>query len=120
MSNILIVDGAHFMRNMLKDILVKGGHTVVGEAENGLIALEKVKILKPDIITMDITMPVIQSIEAVKRIIATDPKARIIMCSAMGQRNVVIEAIQAGAIEFIIKPFHDERILTSIQKALEV
>ena len=92
----------------------------MGEAENGKVAIEKYKRLKPDLITMDITMPVMEGIEAVKHIIEADPNAKIIMCSAMGQQAVVIQAIEAGALEFIIKPFHGERILASIRKVLEV
>ncbi|AOZ93033.1 response regulator [Paenibacillus crassostreae] len=118
MGNILIADDASFMRMMLKDILVKGGHTVVGEAENGKVAIEKYKSLSPDLVTMDITMPVMEGIEAVKHIREIDPQAKIIMCSAMGQQDMVIQAIQAGAQEFIVKPFHGERILTSISKVL--
>ncbi|MEK4513344.1 response regulator [Paenibacillus anaericanus] len=118
MAKILIVDDAAFMRMMLRDILEKGGHTIVGEAENGKVAIEKHKSLSPDVTTMDITMPVMEGIEAVKHIKAADPKAKIIMCSAMGQQNMVIQAIQAGAQEFVIKPFHSERILISINKVL--
>lgn len=118
MGNILIADDASFMRMMLKDILVKGGHTVVGEAENGKVAIEKYKSLSPDLVTMDITMPVMEGIEAVKHIREINPEAKIIMCSAMGQQDMVIQAIQAGAQEFIVKPFHGERILTSISKVL--
>jgi two-component system chemotaxis response regulator CheY len=118
MSKILIVDDAAFMRLMLKNIVQKGGHEVVGEAENGSDAIEKYMSLKPDIVTMDITMPIMEGIEAVKHIKASDPGAKIIMCSAMGQQGMVVQAIQAGAKEFIVKPFQEERVLESINKVL--
>lgn len=118
MGKILVVDDAAFMRLMLKDILEKNGHTVVGEAENGSVAIEKYKELKPDLVTMDITMPIMEGIEAVKHIKSSDPSAKILMCSAMGQQGMVIQAIQAGALDFIIKPFQADRIITSINKVL--
>lgn len=119
MSNrVLIVDDAAFMRMMLKDILAKNGFEIVGEAENGAIGVEKYKELKPDLITMDITMPEMDGISAVKEIMKLDAKARIVMCSAMGQQAMVIDAIQAGAKDFIVKPFQPERVLKAVQKAL--
>jgi two-component system chemotaxis response regulator CheY len=118
MGNILVVDDAAFMRMMLKDILQKGGHTVVGEAENGSVAVTKYKELKPDLVTMDITMPVMEGIEAVKLIKESDPKAKVIMCSAMGQQGMVVQAIQAGSLDFIVKPFQPDRVLESVTKAL--
>lgn len=119
MSNrVLIVDDAAFMRMMLKDILAKNGFEIVGEAENGAIGVEKYKELKPDLITMDITMPEMDGISAVKEIMKLDAKARIVMCSAMGQQAMVIDAIQAGAKDFIVKPFQPERVLEAVQKAL--
>jgi two-component system chemotaxis response regulator CheY len=118
MANILIVDDAAFMRMMLKDILIKGGHNVVGEAANGLEAIVQYGKLKPDLVTMDITMPEMEGIEALKRIKADDPKARIIMCSAMGQQGMVVQAIQAGAIDFVVKPFQGDRVLEAVTKAL--
>lgn len=116
-KNVLVVDDAAFMRMMIKDILTKNGYSVVGEAENGMVALEKYKDLKPDLVTMDITMPELDGISAVKEIKSFDAKARIIMCSAMGQQAMVIDAIQAGAIDFIVKPFQPERVLEAVGKA---
>jgi len=114
----LIVDDAAFMRMMIKDILSKNGYQVVGEAENGIKAIEKYAELKPDLVIMDITMPEMDGIEAVKRIRAADPGATIVMCSAMGQQAMVIEAIQAGAKDFIVKPFQPERVLEAVNKVL--
>ena len=115
---ILVVDDAAFMRMMLKDILTKNDFEVVGEAEDGKKALEKYKELQPDLVTMDITMPEMDGIEAVKRIKGFDPEAKIIMCSAMGQQAMVIDAIQAGALDFIVKPFQLERVIEAVRKAL--
>lgn len=117
MANILVVDDAAFMRIMLKDILTKGGHQVVGEAENGLEAIEQYRKLKPDLVTMDITMPEMEGIEALKHIKKEDRKAKVIMCSAMGQQLMVVQAIQAGATDFIVKPFQSERVLEAVKKA---
>ncbi len=117
-ARILIVDDAAFMRMMIKNILTSNGYEVVGEAENGLQAVEKYKELKPDLVTMDITMPEMDGITAVKEIKKIDPNARIIMCSAMGQQSMVIEAIQAGAKDFIVKPFNPQRVLEAVEKAL--
>ena len=117
-SRILIVDDAAFMRMMVKDILSKNGYDVVGEAENGLKAVEKYQELKPDLTTMDITMPEMDGITAVKEIKKVDPNAKIIMCSAMGQQAMVIEAIQAGARDFIVKPFQPDRVLEAVRKAV--
>ncbi len=118
MAKILIVDDATFMRMMLKDILVKNGHTIVGEATNGREALEKYKEVNPDLVTMDITMPEIDGLQGLKNIKAVDPDARVVMCSAMGQQMMVIEAIQSGAKDFIVKPFQADRVLEAINKAL--
>ncbi|ONN27214.1 chemotaxis protein CheY [Thermosipho affectus] len=115
-KKILIVDDAAFMRMMLKDIITKAGHEVVGEAANGKEAVEKYKELKPDIVTMDITMPEMNGIEAIKEIKKIDPNATVIVCSAMGQQAMVIEAIQAGAKDFIVKPFQAARVIEAIQK----
>jgi two-component system chemotaxis response regulator CheY len=117
-KGVLIVDDAAFMRMMIKDILSKNGYQVVGEAENGIKAVEKYAELKPDLVIMDITMPEMDGIEAVKRIRAADPGATIVMCSAMGQQAMVIEAIQAGAKDFIVKPFQPERVLEAVNKVL--
>lgn len=118
-KTVLIVDDAAFMRMMIKDILTKNGYSVVGEAENGAMAVEKYKDLKPDLVTMDITMPEVDGISAVKEIKSFDSAARIIMCSAMGQQAMVIDAIQAGAIDFIVKPFQPERVLEAVGKAFD-
>lgn len=117
-NRVLIVDDAAFMRMMIKDILRKGGYQVVGEAEDGVRAIEKYRELKPDLVTMDITMPDMDGITAVKEIRGTDPNAVIIMCSAMGQQAMVIDAIQAGAKDFIVKPFQPDRVLEAIRKVL--
>jgi len=117
-KRILIVDDAAFMRMMIKNIVTKHGYEVVGEAENGQVAVELYKQLKPDLVTMDITMPEMNGIEGVKAIRQIDPNANIIMCSAMGQQAMVMEAIQAGAKDFIVKPFQQERILQAIERVL--
>ncbi|MBT2657799.1 response regulator [Bacillus sp. ISL-18] len=118
MARILIVDDAAFMRMMLKDILTKNGLEVVGEAVNGADAIEKYRELQPDVVTMDITMPEMDGITAVKQIKAQFPQARVIMCSAMGQQPMVLEAIQAGARDFVVKPFQADRVMESIKKVL--
>ncbi len=118
MARIMIVDDAMFMRVTLKNILTKEGHEIVGEAENGEDAVARYAELKPDIVTMDITMPKMDGIAAVREIIGQDPNARIIMCTAMGQKNMVLEAIQAGAKDFVVKPFQPERVVEGITKAL--
>jgi two-component system chemotaxis response regulator CheY len=117
-QRILIVDDAAFMRMMVKDILVKNGFDVVGEAADGLQAIEKYAELKPDLVTMDITMPEMDGITALKEIRKTNPEAKIIMCSAMGQQAMVIDAIQAGAKDFIVKPFAADRVIEAIKKTL--
>ena len=111
---ILIVDDASFMRMMLKDILSKEGYAII-EAVDGKDAVEKYKIEMPDIVTMDITMPNMTGIESLKEIKKLDSHAKVIMCSAMGQQNMVIEAIQAGAKDFIVKPFETERVKNAIK-----
>jgi len=116
--NILVVDDAAFMRMMVKDILVKNGYEVVGEAENGLRAVERYKETEPDLVIMDITMPEMDGIEAVKQIKKINNAAKIIMCSAMGQQGMVIESIQAGARDFIVKPFQADRIIEAVKKVL--
>lgn len=117
-NKILIVDDASFMRMMIKDVLTKNGFEVVGEAENGAKAIEKYKELQPDLTIMDITMPEVDGIQAVKEIKKADPNAKIIMCSAMGQQAMVIEAIQAGAKDFIVKPFQADRVIEAVQKVI--
>ena len=118
MSKVLIVDDAAFMRMMIKDILEKNGYEVVGEASNGLKAVELYKSEKPDVVTMDITMPEMDGIEAVKAIRAFDPAAKIIMCSAMGQQTMVMDAIKSGAKDFIVKPFQADRVLEAVKKVI--
>ncbi len=115
---ILIVDDAAFMRMMIKEILSKNGYTIVGEAGDGAQAVEKYKEFTPDLVTMDITMPEMDGITAVKEIRKINPNAKIIMCSAMGQQAMVIDAIQAGAKDFIVKPFQADRVLEAIRKTL--
>ncbi|MET3682146.1 two-component system chemotaxis response regulator CheY [Alkalibacillus flavidus] len=117
-QKILVVDDAAFMRMMIKDILEKNGYEVVGEGENGQDAVNKYKELKPDLVTLDITMPEKDGIQALKEIMGEDGNARIVMCSAMGQQSMVIDAIQAGAKDFIVKPFQADRVLEAIGKAL--
>ena len=115
---VLVVDDAAFMRMMIKDILSKNGYEVVGEAENGQKAVEKFQELKPDLTTMDITMPEMDGITAVKEIKKIDANAKVIMCSAMGQQAMVIEAIQCGARDFIVKPFQPDRVLEAVRKVI--
>jgi two-component system chemotaxis response regulator CheY len=116
---VLLVDDAAFMRMMLKDILSNNGYEIVGEAENGAVAVDKYVELKPDIVIMDITMPEMDGLQAIKEIRAKDPQAKVIMCSAMGQQGMVIEAIQSGAKDFVVKPFQPDRVLEAVGKALK-
>ena len=118
-GRIMIVDDAAFMRMMLKDILTKNGYEVVAEASNGQEALLKYEEAKPDLVTMDITMPEMDGIAAVKEIKKRDPQAKIIMCSAMGQQAMVIESIQAGAKDFIVKPFQADRVVDAVKRIIE-
>ena len=113
---ILIVDDASFVRMALGQILQEDGHEIIGEAADGVEAIEKYKMLKPDLVTMDITMPVMGGIDSLKKIIEYDPNAKVIMCSAMGQQEFVFQAIEAGALDFIVKPFDKERIKEAIRK----
>lgn len=117
-KNILICDDAAFMRMMIKDILSKNGYNIAGEAENGVKAIEKYNETKPDLVLMDITMPEMDGIQALKKIREADPNACVIMCSAMGQQAMVIEAIQSGAKDFIVKPFQAERVLEAVKKVV--
>ena len=118
MSTVLIVDDAVFMRKMLSDILTKNGFEVVAEASNGAEALEKYKSTNPDVVTMDITMPDMDGIQGLKNIKDFDNNAKVVMCSAMGQQAMVVEAIQAGAKDFIVKPFQAERVLEALNKVV--
>lgn len=117
-KNILVTDDAAFMRLMLKDILIKNGYNVIGEAQNGIEAVDKYKELKPDLVTLDITMPEMDGLTALKHLRETDPNAKVIMCSAMGQQAMVIEAIQNGAKDFIVKPFQPDRVVEAIKKII--
>jgi two-component system chemotaxis response regulator CheY len=115
---VLIVDDAVVMRMMIKGILAKSGFDVVGEAQNGVEAVEKYVELRPDLVTMDVVMPEMDGIAAVKEILAHDPSARIVMCTSMGQQALVVEAIQAGAKSFITKPFQPPKIVETLNKVL--
>ena len=117
-KNVLIVDDAAFMRMMIKDILTKNGYNIAAEAENGKIAVDKYNEVKPDLVLMDITMPEMDGIQALKGIKAIDPNAAVIMCSAMGQETMVMDSIKSGAKDFIVKPFKPERVLSTVKKIL--
>lgn len=118
MARVLIVDDAAFMRMMLREILTKAGHEVVGEASNGKEAIDLYDIHNPDIVTLDITMPELDGIQALKEIMKKHKDAKVIMCSAMGQQSMVIEAIQSGAKNFIVKPFQADKVVDTIRKEL--
>ena len=115
---VLICDDALFMRTMLADILERAGFEVVGQAETGSEAVRKYRELKPSLVTMDIIMPDMGGIDAVREIVKEYPDANILMCSAMGQQALVIEAIQAGARDFVVKPFQPSRVLEAVQRVL--
>jgi two-component system, chemotaxis family, chemotaxis protein CheY len=118
MARVLVVDDAAFMRKVVSDALSKGGHEVIGEASNGAEAIARYQELRPELTTLDITMPEMDGITALKEIMAMDPRARIIMCSALGQESKVLEAIKAGAKDFVVKPFKAERVLDAVGKAM--
>jgi two-component system chemotaxis response regulator CheY len=118
MARVLVVDDAAFMRKMVSDALVKGGHEVVGEAGNGNEAVERYQELRPEITTLDITMPEKDGLAALQEIMALDPGARVIMCSALGQESKVLESIKIGAKDFVVKPFQPDRVLGAVDKAL--
>lgn len=118
MAKILIVDDAKFMRVKLSTLLEKENHEIVGKAENGLEAVEMYKRTQPDVVTMDITMPVMNGIDAIKDIMEFDPNASIIVCSAMGQQKVVVEAIELGAKDFIVKPFDEANVVETVHQVL--
>jgi two-component system chemotaxis response regulator CheY len=115
---VLVCDDAIFMRTMISDILQQSGFEVVGEAETGVEAVAQYKKLRPDLVTMDIVMPEMGGIDAVREITKFDPSARVLMCSAMGQQALVVEAIQAGAKDFVVKPFQPSRVLEAVQRVL--
>ena len=119
MKRILVVDDASFMRLAIKTLLENNGFTVEGEASNGMEAIEKYKLLKPDVVTLDITMPEMTGLDALKEIISYDPKAKVIMVSAMGQENMIREAIMYGAKTFIVKPYKDDHVIKTIKKVLD-
>ncbi|HET7753058.1 MAG TPA: response regulator [Anaeromyxobacteraceae bacterium] len=119
-KRVLIVDDAVFMRNMIREILAGAGFDVVGEASNGVEAVERWRELRPDVTTMDIVMPFRSGIEATREIVGAEPGAVIVMCSALGQESLVMEAIEAGASDFIVKPFKPEEVLGVVRKVLGV
>lgn len=119
MAKIMVVDDAAFMRMMVKDTLSKGGYTDICEASDGAEALQKYKEESPALVLMDITMPNMDGLEALKAIKAFDPGATVVMCSAMGQEAMVIEAIKSGAKDFIVKPFKPARILDTVSKIID-
>jgi len=118
-KRILIVDDAAFMRMMIRDILLKNGFEVVGEAANGEDAVAKFQELRPDLVTLDITMPGMDGVTVLKKIREQDPNARVVMCSAMGQQAMVVEAIQNGARDFINKPFQPQKVIETLHRALQ-
>jgi two-component system chemotaxis response regulator CheY len=118
MARVLVVDDAVFMRKVVSDALTKGGHEIIGAAANGQEAVERFQELKPEVMTLDITMPEKDGLAALKEIIAMDPQARVVMCSALGQESKVLEAIKAGAKDFVVKPFQPDRVLSAIEKAV--
>ena len=118
MARVLVVDDAAFMRKMVSDALVKGGHEVVGEAGNGNEAVARYQELRPEVTTLDITMPEKDGIEALKEIMELDPGAKVVMCSALGQESKVLESIKLGAKDFVVKPFQPSRVIEAVGKAL--
>ena len=118
MARVLVVDDAAFMRKVLSDALVAGGHEVVGEAGDGDAALAAYRELQPDLMTLDITMPEKDGLATLRELIELDPAARVVICSALGQETKVLGAIKAGAKDFVVKPFERERLLSAVEKAL--
>jgi len=118
MARVLVVDDAAFMRKMLGDVLSKAGHEVIGEGTNGNDAVERLQELRPDIMTLDITMPEKDGLTALREILTLEPAAKVVMCSALGQESKVLEAIKAGAKDFVVKPFQPDRVIDAIGKAL--
>lgn len=118
MARVLIVDDAAFMRKMVSDAVSQGGHEVIGEAANGQEAIERFRELSPEVTTLDITMPEKDGLQALREIMALDPQARVVMCSALGQESKVLESIKIGAKDFVVKPFQADRVLGAIDKAL--
>lgn len=118
MARVLVVDDAAFMRKMLSDTLAKAGHEVVGEAVNGQEGVDQFRALRPDLTTLDITMPEVDGLSALRQILSFDPTARVIMCSALGQESKVLESVKSGAKDFIVKPFNIDRVVEAVTKAL--
>ena len=118
MARVLVVDDAAFMRKMVSDALANGGHEVVGQAGNGIEAIARYNELKPDLVTLDITMPEKDGLAALADIMGSDPSARVVMCSALGQESKVLEAIKLGAKDFVVKPFQADRVIEAVGKAL--
>jgi two-component system chemotaxis response regulator CheY len=118
MARVLVVDDAAFMRKMVSDALTGGGHEIVGEAANGAEAVQRFQELRPDVMTLDITMPEKDGLSALREIIAVDPGAKVVMCSALGQESKVLESIKLGAKDFVVKPFQADRVVSAIEKAL--
>lgn len=118
MANVLVVDDALFVRQAMKKILEANGHTMIGEADSGETAVEKYKELKPDVVLLDITMPGMGGVEALKQLKAIDPDVKVIICSSMGQQSIIAEAIQIGAKDFVVKPFKEENVIASLEKVL--
>ncbi|MFB3117578.1 MAG: response regulator [Myxococcota bacterium] len=119
MARVLVADDASFMRQMIREIVESEGFEVCGEASDGVEAVDEFKKLQPDVVTMDIVMPLKSGIDAVRGIVALDPGARVVMCSALGQETLVAEAIQAGAKDFIVKPFKPDAVIETLKKVLE-
>ncbi len=117
-KRVLIVDDALFMRTMLRDIFESAGWQIVAEAENGERAIEQYKLHQPDLVTMDIVMPEMGGIDALKKVLADDPTARILVCSALGQQNLIMEALRAGAKDFIVKPFQADQVLDVVERVV--
>ena len=118
MARVLVVDDAAFMRKMVSDALAKGGHEVIGQAGNGNEALAQFRELRPDLMTLDITMPEKDGLETLKDVMELDPGAKVIMCSALGQESKVLESIKLGAKDFVVKPFQPDRVIDAVAKAL--
>ena len=115
---ILVVDDLSFMRSIIKEILVEGGHTIAGEAANGLECLNIYKIIQPDLVLLDIAMPVLDGLSTLKRLKALDSGIRVVMCSSLGDQPRILKAIRMGASDFVIKPFQKQRLLSAVGKAL--
>ena len=118
-NRILLVDDAMIIRMILRKILTEAGFEIAGEASNGAEAIRKYQELRPDLVTMDITMPEMGGIKALKSIREFDPNAKVIICSAMGQKSLIIEAMEAGAVNFLAKPFDEEKVVETVCKTLQ-